>query len=265
MFYRIKTLILFLILLSQLTFLGCGKKLEGIEENIIFSIREGYQSYNTISEPKIFLFMATEKENHCCADSIVAEVSISGDTIFIELLGIYLPEVRPRAFGPATAISFLDIPNGDYTVYFFNNGQTDTYVLTVTDGYISISKKVSHFTIPEFTLFWRYPSNTFAYLCGTTTATTWICEDFLDTLLSRVNLQEFIFADSGEIPYPKASMGYYYDMPAKYFHYDNEDDFEEAGEILTTYTHNVINQYQGIGIQLINWKNKRYYSWLVED
>ena len=60
-------------------------------------------------------------------------------------------------------------------------------------------------------------------------------------------------------------MGHHYDMPAKYFFYEKDEDFDKAGEILKSYTQNVIAQYSGVGISLINWKNKKYLSWLFDD
>jgi hypothetical protein len=50
-------------------------------------------------------------------------------------------------------------------------------------------------------------------------------------------------------------MEHYYDIPAKYFFYKKNEDFDKVGEILKSYTQNVIVQYSGIGISLISWKN----------
>ena len=250
-------------------FLSCGifdpEKLKPIEGNIIFSIQEGYRDHDSISEPSIMLSMATEKICPCCNWSIISEITMHGNKISIDVLGIYVPEICFTAVGPAQSTSFLDISEGKYSLYFSYRGFTDRYVLTVTDSSIKITGDVSQFTKPKFKLFWRYPPNSFVYLCGTTTETSWICEDFLDTLLSEINLEEFQFPDSGEIPYPRSSMGYYYDMPAKYFFYKKDEDFDKAGEILKSYTQNVIAQYSGIGISLISWKNKKYLSWLFDN
>jgi hypothetical protein len=126
-------------------------------------------------------------------------------------------------------------------------------------GFVSLFTK---FTEPEFEVFWRYPQNSFVYLCGTKTETSWIGDDFLSVLLSEVNLEEFKFPDYGEICYPRSSQGHYYDMPARYFIYKSEEDFDKAGEILKSYNESVISSYSGVGISLTNWKNKYFYSWL---
>ncbi len=271
MLSKIKISGLFLFIMFLLVFLSCDvfdspeKELKPIEGNIIFSVKEGYENYDSISEPGIMLSMATEKIYGCYNWSIISKIMVQGNKVLIDLLGVYVPEICLTALGPAISTSFLDISNGKYLLYFSSKNIIDRYVLTVTDSSIKITEDVSQFTKPKFELFWRYPPSSFAYLCGTTTETSWICEDFLDTLLSEINLKEFQFPDSGEIAYSRSSMGYYYDMPAKYFFYENEKDFDKAGEILKSYTQNVIIQYSGIGISLISWKNKKYLSWLFDN
>ena len=268
MLSKIKTLGFSLFIMSLLVFLGCDifdsseKELRPIEGNIIFSVKEGYKNHDSISEPSIMLSMATEKIYPCCNWSIISKIAVQSNKISIDFLGIYVPEICLTALGPATFTSFLDISNGEYSLYFSSMSGTDRYILTVTDSSIKITEDVSQFTKPEFKLFWRYPLNSFVYLCGTTTETSWICEDFLDTLLSEIDLEEFQFPDSGEILYPRSSMGHYYDMPAKYFFYEKDEDFEKAGVILKSYTQSLIVQYSGIGISLISWNNKKYLSWL---
>ncbi len=268
--FKIKNLFLFLFASSLFVFLGCSifksEESKPIEGNIIFSVKEGYRDYSSISEPSIMLSMVTEKIYPCCNWSIICDVIVDGNIVSVDFLGIYIPEICLTALGPAHYTSFLDIPEGEYSLYFTYKGVVDAYVLTVTDSSIKISGNVSpEFTKPKFYQFWRYPPNSLVYLCGTTTETSWICEDFLDTLLSEVNLEQFQFPNSGKIPYPCSSDGHYYDMPAKYFFYEKDEDFDKAGKILESYTQNIIAHYSGIGISLINWKNKEYLSWLFDN
>jgi hypothetical protein len=266
MWGKVKTVLFYLPIVLSIQ--GCKifktpKNLQPIEGNIVFSIKEGYEHPYSVGEPRIMLKMVTEKIYPCYNWTIDSDVGVRDKSINVTLNGIYVPEICFTALGPATFSSFLDLPNGDYVLTFTAGEIKDKYTLTVTDDYIKLNELSSHFTIPEFKLFWRYPPNSFAYLCGTTNETSWICEDFLDTLLSKIQLEEFYFPDSGEIPYPSSSMGHYYDMPARYFYYKNEADFDMAGEILRSYTQSVISQYSGVGISLINWKNKQYSSWLL--
>ena len=268
---KIKMLALFLFATSLLLSPGCDifdsseGTLRPIEGNVVFSIQERYKDHALIAEPSIMLSMVTEKIYPCCNWSILSEMAVRNNEIFIDFLGIYVPEGCLTALGPAISSSFLEISTGEYSIYFSYRNITDKYFLFVTDSSIKITEDTSQFTKPKFELFWRYPPKSFAYLCGTTTETFWICEDLLDTLLSKINLEEFQFPDSGEIPYPCSSAGHYHDMPAKYFFYEKDEDFDKAGKILKSYTQNVIMQYSGVGISLISWKNKRYLSWLFED
>jgi len=91
-----------------------------------------------------------------------------------------------------------------------------------------------------------------------------MCDDFLDSLLSNLSLIEITFPDSGQIPFPRSSSGHYYDAPGRYFIYTSDDDFTAAGELLESFTKNVIAEHQGIGLTLVNWKNVSYHSWLFE-
>jgi len=267
---KLKSFVLSMFITSILIFPGCdtfdssGSKLRSIDSKIIFRVEEGYKNIVSIAKPEIKLSMVTEEWYPCCNWSIISYLSVGINRISIDLIGISEPRYCDFMFGPATSFSFLKLANGEYPLYFTYKGVTDKYSLAVTDSTIQIGKEYSQITQPEYALYWRCPPNSFVYLCGTTTEDRWICEDFLDTLLSRIELKEFQFPDSGEIFYPRSSMGHYYDMPAKYFIYTNDPEFDKTGELLISYTQNLIN-CAGIGISLINWKNKQYHSWLYDN
>lgn len=262
MVFLIKRYGLLLSVISFSIFLGCDildpekRELKPIEGNIIFNIQEGYQQQDAVSKPDIILKMVTEKIYLHFNHSIIADQFLGEDWILTDLQGISIPLILAPALGPARYSSFLDIPVGEYSVYFSYMCVTDRYLLTVTDSYIKVTEDAAQFTHPEFNLFWRYPPNSFVYLCRTTDETAWIVEDFLDTLLGQINLERFQFPDTGEIPYPRS----YTNTIARYFFYENEEDFDRAGEILESYTQDVIVHHPGVSISLINWKNKRHLS-----
>ena len=270
-FGPIRTLALFFAAAALLLLLGCGildsskGRLKSIEGDLVFQIEEGHLNDAAISEPRIILSMVTDKTYPCCNWSIRYKTLVQDNEISIDLSGIFAPEVCFTAIGPATSRSFLDISTGEYSVYFSYRNLTDSYSLNVTDSSIEITEHTSRFTKPKSELLWRHPPKSFAYLCGTTTETSWMCEDFLDTLLGEVDLEEFQFPDSGEIPYPCSSAGHHYDAPTRYFFYEKDEDFDKAGEILRSYTQDVIVPQLGIGISLIGWKNERHLSWLLDD
>ncbi|MFC1726096.1 hypothetical protein ACFL4T_10755 [candidate division KSB1 bacterium] len=257
-----------LILIALITF-HCNKingesenELLPIEGDINFSIREIHRNYNETSEPEIFISFSTEKIYPCCNYPIIFNPFKSAHHILLSLYGIEVPDMCLPALGPACGGYFLDIDNGKYNLCFRYRDIDDRYVINVSDTSIVITETEPQYTKTGYNVYWRYPPNSFAYLCGTTTETSWICENFLNSLKNAVNISEFQFPGYGQIPYPPSSAGHYYDMPAKYFYYEKENDFETAGEVLRAYSENVVIQYSGVGISLINWKNKKFLSWL---
>ncbi len=237
-----------------------------IEGNINFKLMEGYED-DMQTVPQIYLKMRTEKIYPCCNYPIESSLKIYGNKVNIQFFGIYIPEICLTALGPATSSIRLNIQSGRYNLYFKNVLSLDIYEVTVADASISIRQgdpDLNSFTNPDYELYWRYPMNSFVYMCGTTTENAWMCTDFLDTLKQEINLQEFNFPDYGQKCYPDSSTGHYYDMPAKYFYYENEEDFDKAGLILESYTQKKIIPNMGIGLSLRSWKNKKYYSWMMD-
>jgi len=235
-----------------------------IKGKIFFKVVEGHREPYCDCEPEIILSMWTEEIFGCCNFHIESEMLRMGNNITINLLGIYMPSVCLTALGPASSSEFLDLPEGVYSLNFVHRFDLDRYDLIVSDSSLEVIRKNARFTEPEVEVFWRYPPNSFVYFCGTLTETSWICQDFLNILLSEVNLQEIYFPDFGEACYPRSSMGHYYDMPARYFLYESEEDFDRAGEVLEAYTHAVIENYSGVSLSFMNWKDKHYASWLFD-
>jgi len=232
-----------------------------LDSGIVFAVKEGYRSNDTVSEPEIVLFLQTECVYPCCNWTVASHVCIKHNEIVVNILGVEKYAICFTVISVAKSKIFLNISEGNYILKLTYKDIEDTYSLEVTDSSISVTEYESHFTRPALNLFWRYPPNSFAYLCGTTIDDKWICNDFLDTLLSVVKLREFQFPDSGQVPYLAHSMGHYYDADARYFYYEKSEDFDRAGEILETYIKDVVKCRSGMGLSLINWKNKRYHSW----
>jgi hypothetical protein len=264
---RPRAFIIFIFLVSAFFATHCSvSDLLPVEGKILFGVMEVHGSYDCNCAPDITLAIKTEKVYGCLNYQIKTEIFRSGGQIDIKILGIMPPEgYCLTALGPATARKVLDLPEGTYALNLHYNYAVDRYHLIVNADSLQIVSTVPSFSQPDFSVFWRYPKNSFAYLCGTMTETFWICDDFLSRLLKEVDLEEFHFPDYGEIPYPRSSEGCYYNAPARYFRYQTEEDFDRAGEILKTYSENVISQYEGVSLWLQNWKNKFYRSWRFED
>jgi hypothetical protein len=207
--------------------------------------------------------MTTEKGYNNLGYQIKTEILFSGGQIDLKILGIKPPEgIILPALGPASASKVLDLREGAYTLNFYYEYAVDRYHLIVKADSLEVVSGVPSFSEPQFTVVWRFPANSLAFLCGTMTETSWICDDFLSRLLKEVDLEEIHFPSYGEIPYPRASEGHYYNAPARYFCYKTEEDLDRAGEILKAYSEDVISHYEGVSLWLQNWKNRFIRSWL---
>jgi hypothetical protein len=95
--------------------------------------------------------------------------------------------------------------------------------------------------------------------------TQWVYNEFLILLEDSTNIQEITFPNYGKICFPAESDGHYIDMPVKYFRYNTDEDFEKIGSLLNKYSRDVIKLYSGVSIWVWNWKNKKYYSWILNN
>jgi len=251
-------LVLGFLLTCLLAATGCTSDFHSIESRILFNVSEGYLADNLEAAPRILLEMRTEKIYGCSNNRLVSEVIRSGRFITVNLKGILFPEVCLTALGAARSRDFLDLPEGVYSLNFLQWSTPDRYTLTIRKDAIEVMPLLSAFTVPEYTVFWRYPENSFAYYCGTLTETAWLCDDFLAPLYDEINLSEFRFPDSGEICYPPSGRGHYFDAPPRYFVYEKEEDFDLAGELLKAYAERMVTPNQGTTMWIINWRNRNY-------
>lgn len=267
---HVRRLSVILVAFCSLCFVCCNitdtsdGEIDSLDGSVQFWIGESYSEPTTVEDPSLMLFMTTEKTYPCFNYSIVSMLVKDESSIFVELLGVYKPDICLTATGPATSRSELSLVPGEYSLYFKRDEEIDEFTVTLTDSTIYVDGDGS-FTATTKPLVWRYPPRTFAYLCGTRTEDSWICSEFLDSLMVTGLFEELQFPDHGYIPYPESSSGHYYDMPAMYFRYEKEADFDTAGAILERYAKSTTKDYTGVGLSLINWRNKRYYSWILEE
>lgn len=234
-----------------------------LDSKIIFKVVESYDNYDSVSTPQFYVELKTEKEYGCFNYSIPAEIKVEEKSIVIEILGIYKPDVCLAAIGPARTRIKLAQLSGFYEINITNNNFSDKYNLLVTDSLIIIDGKETTDTKPSINFLWRYPENSFVFLCGTTLSDSSLCGSFIDTLQSAVKLREFHFSDFAEIPYPTASQGYYYDANARYFYYESEEEFDKIEDVMRRFKYRYFPNDDGIGLTIINWMNKKIYSRLL--
>ncbi len=234
-----------------------------ISGKVAIKVFEGPEHYEEAGVPSVLLEMHTEQIYPCMNFTIIGDVSTGQGLISVMLRGVYEPELCLTAFGPATYRRALPIGPGVYQLVVYNGFTSDRHTLEVTNSLIRIVPGTSAVSTIPARLSWRIPVCSFAYVCGTTTETGWMCEDFADSLLKIPGLREFSFPDSGEIPYPSVSSGTWHTEPARYFLYATEADYDSAGALLGRYTHAVIGDRQGILLYLLNWRNVWYRSWMM--
>lgn len=242
-----------------------------IEGKVFFHFREMFESSDEKEQPRITLILRTEKLYSHGGLEIASEMALEKNTINIKINGIKHQNVGTDAFTYARWKTFLDIPNGNYELTFSRNWNhpkrtacLDTCIVLVDEKSIRVKKTTQNFTDTDYDLYWRYPQNSFAYICGTLVQDSCMCTVFLDSLKKIIDIEQFIFPNEGIKPYPLYSSGHYYDTPAQYFKYFDEQDYLKAGEFLKNYSKEVLKDYEGLSISLIGWNNVNYMSW-VQD
>ncbi len=237
-------------------------RIDTFYQKIKMRLFESYSNYEVIEEPKIYLYLETENIFGCYNNEIKTMNYFNGSNITIEYDRITLiGNICETAEGPAKTKMLFDVNQGNYVLQIKQKDIIDKYRIEINNELISIELLDSRLSSLALNEYWRYPKNSFAYLCGTTNETKWICEEFNDSLKSNIELTEITFPDGGEICYPRSSEGHFFDMPAKYYKYKSEEDFTKLNELLKEYSKEVINNYQGVSISIINWKNEKFLSW----
>ena len=256
----------FLLLSAVLVlFAACAQKnITAREGRLFFAVHEAYPGGKEGVEPSLLLSMETEKIYGCCNFIIDAFIHHLGSLLSVDIRGILQPDICLTALGPACLGHFLELEEGVYSLEFMDGLQKNVFELTVTQDSMTVAEASGSglgFALPKYTVFWRYPRNSFAILCGMMNDTAWIYEDFISRLRAAVELQEIEFPAYGELGYPRAPQGHHVNHPARFFSYAEESDFQAAGDVLRAYVRDVIGQPQGVSIWLLNWKNESFRSW----
>ena len=264
--HRIK--IVFVAIISIIFLQNCNtvepKTNTRIDSKIILKFYESYPVINDkeIGVPQIYLSLFTEKLYPCCNYRLKLQKTINGNYINIRIYNVIEPNICMTAFGPALEVLPLDLQNGEYNLRIYSNQVVDNYIVTISDEKISVKERSSKNSYSIYDTYYRFPQNTFVYMCGTLVSTKYIYDDFLDTLKSKIKLQEYSFPDGIQKPYPDSMGGHYYEKTAKYFKYETEEDFDKIGNIMNAYTKNHSNDMFGVSIVVTNWLNKSFYSWI---
>ncbi len=232
-------------------------KLLPLEGKIIIGIDEGYDDYGSIAPPSVFINLTTQKIYGCSNYYISAVCSVEENLIEVFINGIAAPEICLTALGPAAARIKTGLKEGNYILRIRAPGFVDEYSVVLNKGFIRVEGDSTGSTSLACRQFNRYPEKSFVYLCGTVIKDSSLCRMFIDTVGSVIELQQFEFPETGVIPYPQSLYGFEYNMPAKYFYYRTEADYDRIKGIMDSFKRSYM-QNTGNYICVTNWMNKSF-------
>lgn len=231
-----------------------------IDTDVNFMPVELFESQNTPKAPSLKLKLTSTDIYPCANFSFLTTQFKKGNELIIRFDSIFAGDLCLTAFGPA--ISYVDLEDNINRITFLNGSVIDTYAIEINQEKVTLSKIKPNFTHSLYDKTFKYPENSFAYVCGTNTTNTDIYTDFLTVLEEDLNLTAFNFEGEGRIPYPEISSGYWVNHPAKYFTYSDQAAFETLKTTLRDYTIVHIEKNSGVSIALYGWDNLTYYSWI---
>jgi hypothetical protein len=233
---------------------------------LTLELREVHLPTGQIGPPQPALILVTSEVYGCCNYEILTHIERHGDVLEVDVVGVNLPGgMCQTALGPAHArISLPELSECD-RIIFRRGADMDQYSITVDDSTLRLRGPEGHFTQIVDTLVWRFPQKSMVYTCGTRTEDSCLCRQFRDSLLAHLDLQAIDVPVTGAWPYPKETIGYYYNMTPLVFRYASESEFQRAGELLKEFSRTKMSGLQGVGLALSNWRNEQHFSWLIRD
>lgn len=195
--------------------------------------------------------------------SIQTTITERNNTMIITLGEILKPDITLPALGPARTT--VSIPENIRNITFVNAGKEDYFTLDITDKALTINALYNpSFISSDYSVYFRRPKNTFAFVCGTNTNNKDLREKFINKLTSSIKLKEYKFEGEGLIPWATMSDGHWSNFPTKFYTYSNPQDFEKAGKILMEFAKDNLSANDGVTMSLWNWDGKTYYSWILD-
>jgi hypothetical protein len=231
---------------------GCGFLMtepQPLEGGLVFQVQETHIFNTGAGEPLVAFFVETELEYPSISYSLRGSVGMQGTEIRADFTGVVPCGGCADMVGPAQQRVILPLAEGEYPLTVTYRGNTDRYLVVVTSEAIEVRTVSASFTTPRFELFWRYPPNSFVYLCGAAGQEA-ACGEFRNILQTTLALQPLSFSPSGEVPYPYGGEVW----RTEYYRYGSEADFEMAVDLLRTF----LSDRAGLWLRLVNWRNERY-------
>lgn len=260
--------------LIGITFLGCNSDNDevlndsdyaeyiiesSINSEINFMAEEIYTT-NEIQEPVLKLKLITSEIFPCFNYGLSTTEFINGNELIVRFEQIIQPELCLTAFGPA--ISYIELPQNTNQVTFINGSVIDKYSIDINEQKVSITLIKNNFTSSLYDKTFRFPENSFAYVCGTNTNNTNIYKDFSAIIEQNPDFVEFEFEGEGRIPYPETTDGNWVNHASKYYKYTDSVEFNSLADIMNDYSSQNIDENSGVTISIYSWNNIKFYSWI---
>lgn len=233
---------------------------KSIASKIQFMPEEIHADYSVVEKPTLKLKLLTREIFPCINHSLITSEFINGAELIVRFEDVLYSEVCATALGPA--IKYIDLPLTINKLTFINGKTIDRYNVSIDGEKIKINLIKSSFTTSLYDNTFRYPENSFAFICGTNSNNTRIYTDFLNILIANSSLIEIAFPNQGRIPYPVSSSGHYVNHKTRYFLYKNFSDFELLGQTLSNFATGNIAPNSGVTIHLQSWNNSHHRSWI---
>jgi hypothetical protein len=240
-----------LVALTSLMATGCDlfpTQPQPLDGGIVFAVREIHGLTHTrVGVPDIVLEIETEASYPSISYQLRGDIRMRDGEIRAAISGVEPCTACADAVGPARRRVVLPLAEGEYPLRFSYGGRTDRYLVAVTPEAIEIRVEAAAFTTSRFAHFWRFPPNSFAYICNAGRHGP-ACDEFGAILRTSLELQPLVFPPDGVVPYPDGA----------YYRYASWTDFEAAGDLLRAF----IAERPGLQLKLMNWMNEQYRSWL---
>ncbi len=256
--YLLTILYLFLLIVfsSCELFKSPYKEVSPLSGKVMVSVTES-QNPNEEGKPETAIDIWTEKIYPCANYQILYDYYQDGSTLIFALHSVAIGDICATAFGPATLHQPLTLNSGIYRIKIEIDRNTDNYMLAVTDSAYQILSADTNISRPYDKTFWRYPKNSFIYMCSSYGDMNdgWVCAAFVDTMKNNLPIVEVSKPSYGIFPYPMDS----------YFVYSKAADFDSAGAHLKRFAKKYLTQERSAYITLQNWLNKRYESAVLRN
>ncbi|WP_196890132.1 hypothetical protein [Aureivirga sp. CE67] len=230
-----------------------------LDHEIDFMPIEVYNNSNSPQNPSLKLQLNTVELLPCANYEIITTQFTKANELIIRLEDV--PDPIPCALNYGHAYAYIDLPENISEVTLINGNTIDKYIIEINNEKVNISLIENNFTNLLYEKTFRYPENSFAYICGTSNDNTNIYEDFSAIIEQNPNITEFEFVGEGRIPYQE-SQGNKVNHPSKFYKYSSIEDFNSLANILNNYASENIEENAGVSISIINWESTSYRSWL---